>query len=452
MKLHHFSIQAIAVCLIVLSLSACEKNATGTTISPITHQEIDLKGVPAARTESTRTLGNDEYTTIKVQANLSDLTYTDISPAEFIDHYFKLSSQISSTQFMLSEPQTFTIPENTVSFSLNFHSQLAGGDVFLAEIINPEGESLYMPDLTPCFDNTCSMVIPNRPNDLFQPKAGEWQYRVAAQKTAVELNLFNSTLVNMLLRVELDGEDPGKTGHIQGTLPIQAWYTGNNVSKDHITKVMNELIELFYGNGIGIDWKPPTHIANQSLASVPPIFSAPKTTKLLKYGAADVINVYFVEAFDQVSSQTGKEEAPQSHPGMSHDLAFLLGIAAGIPGSLGTEGPANGVLVGLGYPTEDNYLVRDAEETAKIAAHEIGHFLGLYHTTEASGAVDVLDDTPFCMSEEDKAPTNDEISITAENCPDGFNLMFPFVREDGLPAIILTDDQRFVIVNSPLAQ
>ena len=33
---------------------------------------------------------------------------------------------------------------------------------------------------------------------------------------------------------------------------------------------------------------------------------------------------------------------------------------------------------------------------ARVMAHEMGHFLGLFHTTESSGAVDFIDDTTAC--------------------------------------------------------
>lgn len=71
----------------------------------------------------------------------------------------------------------------------------------------------------------------------------------------------------------------------------------------------------------------------------------------------------------------------------------------------------------------------------RIAAHEIGHYLGLGHTTELNGAADLLEDTPACAD------------IANGPCPDADNLMFPIsvLREP-----ILTPDQVFVIERSPL--
>ena len=76
----------------------------------------------------------------------------------------------------------------------------------------------------------------------------------------------------------------------------------------------------------------------------------------------------------------------------------------------------------------------------------MGHFLGLFHTTEQNGEVDVLEDTPFCSLGEESGVLPD-----VAECPDGTNLMFPFAREDGVPQDVISEHQRFVIYNSPLA-
>ena len=40
----------------------------------------------------------------------------------------------------------------------------------------------------------------------------------------------------------------------------------------------------------------------------------------------------------------------------------------------------------------------------------------------------------------------------AEERPDGFNLMFPYIWAYGQVCTLLTDDQQFVIASSPMAQ
>ena len=72
--------------------------------------------------------------------------------------------------------------------------------------------------------------------------------------------------------------------------------------------------------------------------------------------------------------------------------ATILGLSAGPPGAAGRLGTSkSGVIVSAidwdSAPTD----------VAKIMAHEGGHFLGLYHTSEKDGAThDPLPDTPQC--------------------------------------------------------
>lgn len=105
--------------------------------------------------------------------------------------------------------------------------------------------------------------------------------------------------------------------------------------------------------------------------------------------------------------------------------ANVLGISAGVPGAAGLHGnPRNGLV----FQTVD--LGVDNDHVAHIVAHEIGHFIGLRHTTEVfkgtgmdaereidrlMGVVDPIADTAVC----------EEIQQTGYDCPDADNLMFP---------------------------
>jgi hypothetical protein len=69
-------------------------------------------------------------------------------------------------------------------------------------------------------------------------------------------------------------------------------------------------------------------------------------------------------------------------------------------------------------------MLGDLDGAEVVLMHEIGHFLGLFHTSESSGVVlDPLTDTPECGSEQD---LDHDHSLSAFECAGhgGDNLMF----------------------------
>jgi hypothetical protein len=105
------------------------------------------------------------------------------------------------------------------------------------------------------------------------------------------------------------------------------------------------------------------------------------------------------------------------------------------------------------------------DEVAFIAAHETGHFLGLFHTTEQEGAdFDPLTDTPKCpcipcSSTQSRCGTYgmNAPALQARQCNEppggtcrgGDNLMFWFLQS-GVSAGVLTQQQAQVVRLNPL--
>jgi hypothetical protein len=92
--------------------------------------------------------------------------------------------------------------------------------------------------------------------------------------------------------------------------------------------------------------------------------------------------------------------------------------AGGIPGPLGMHGTgASGIAIST------DMMEGDAQMLGRTLAHEIAHFLGLFHTSERDGSVyEPLEDTPECRPEQDL----DGDGLSAADCADhgGDNLMF----------------------------
>jgi hypothetical protein len=124
----------------------------------------------------------------------------------------------------------------------------------------------------------------------------------------------------------------------------------------------------------------------------------------------------------------------------SGEMFSVLGVAAGIPGVQALHGQEGTGLIfsasNLGN-FEGNRLV------GQVLAHELGHYLGLAHTSEsaARGVFDRLADTPECpgISRE-----------TLQSCPDFDNLMFPIASFRD--RVIISDHQALVLRSNPLVQ
>jgi hypothetical protein len=129
----------------------------------------------------------------------------------------------------------------------------------------------------------------------------------------------------------------------------------------------------------------------------------PELFKLSAGAANAALDVFFVADIDAGGADIG-------------------GIAGGTPIAFGMHGtPGSGIVIAA-----DMFLAAgDAAKLARTIAHELGHALGLFHTTEVDGSVfDPLPDTPICPRQRD---LNRDGLLDATEC-DGFgadNLMFP---------------------------
>jgi hypothetical protein len=115
--------------------------------------------------------------------------------------------------------------------------------------------------------------------------------------------------------------------------------------------------------------------------------------------------------------------------------------AGGVPGPLGMHGTG-----GSGIAISTDMMAGDPEALGRTLAHELAHFMGLFHTSEADGCVrDVLADTPACTLDQD---ADSDGQLTTADCADhgADNLMF-WAKTTGTA---LTADQIGVLRSAPV--
>lgn len=110
------------------------------------------------------------------------------------------------------------------------------------------------------------------------------------------------------------------------------------------------------------------------------------------------------------------------------DLAFAGGVSGGTPGAPGVYGrPGSGITIAP--------LGSGPQATGTLMAHEVLHWLGLFHSSDEFFGGDLVSDTPECADP------------TGSGCPDARNLMFPYFPT-GDP-LTLTAGQQKVLEGSP---
>jgi len=122
------------------------------------------------------------------------------------------------------------------------------------------------------------------------------------------------------------------------------------------------------------------------------------------------------------------------------DGSGVIGISLGIPGPAGLHGTPNSGVVFTSefFGTDAPDGTDGTDYTAIVFAHEIGHYLGLFHTTEQSlDSFDPVEDTPECRSG------------FPGSCPDLRNLMFPLAGADHT---IVTEGQAAMVRANPLTK
>ncbi|WP_437948717.1 hypothetical protein WME98_50175 [Sorangium sp. So ce296] len=181
-------------------------------------------------------------------------------------------------------------------------------------------------------------------------------------------------------RQTLDGRFHG------GKIDVNAFIAGNAVSEDYMRRALRAAYSGFVGLDVG---------------------------ELTVHHLGSEWAVIDEELLPSVLEQTaGAAGRPALNVIAVADFTGRLEMAAGATPSAPSVAVEHGThLSGIVVA-----LFGDLEADAVILRHELGHFAGLFHTTEMeAGYADPLDDTAEC----------EDMGLPYERCPDYDNLMFP---------------------------
>jgi hypothetical protein len=129
----------------------------------------------------------------------------------------------------------------------------------------------------------------------------------------------------------------------------------------------------------------------------------------------------------------------------------LYGTAGGVPGAIAVHGTgSSGVIVVIDTHLLSDRITLNTQELAQTIGHEIGHQLGLFHTTEADGSDhDVLTDTPECPLSQD---FDGDGTLTAEECRSHAGDHVMFWTSASFTQRTWSSQQRDVFARSPIMQ
>ena len=320
---------------------------------------------------------------------------------------------------------SFVVPSSGISFLLSIFKD-SDAIVEFYSLADPDGTDILSASSTPNLYNAASgslgvdryanVLVPQSPS--FSAKAGTWTFKA-----------YNNDRVSIALRT---GSTPSAA-----TITIQPYITGTTWSAGDIPAALSVMSGIYSANGITLTINSTITISDTQYSAVSGTFTDSTTSALVTQGSTATVNLFFIE--DYSGSWSG-----------------ILGNAAGIPGSMGIANSWNGVLNSLSAHASGATL--DSQLLGETAAHEMGHQLGLFHTTESGGTVfDILTDTAECLNSTKDFNNNGKMS--AEECEGygGENLMFwtawnTSSRSAGKKQETLSSHQQHVLKYSPLAK
>jgi len=334
---------------------------------------------------------------------------------------FEITQTVGSDGFLAG---FFVVPADGVSFLLSIFLG-SNYDIKFRSLTDPDGTDILSASSTPNLYNEASgrlgssgyanVLVPQSPS--FSAKAGTWTFKA-----------YTNDRVSLALRT---GNTPSAA-----TITIQPYITGTTWSAGDISAALSVMSGIYSANGITLTINDTITISDTQYAAVSGTFTNSTTSALVSQGVTEGVNLFFIEDYSDSDN---------------------LGNAAGIPGSMGIANSWNGVLINLTAHDVSGAML-DAQLLGETAAHEMGHQLGLFHTTESGGnQFDILSDTLECQKS--TQDNNSDWKVSAEECESygAENVMFwtswsSSSRSAGKKQEVLCNQQQQVLKYSPLAK
>jgi hypothetical protein len=320
---------------------------------------------------------------------------------------------------------SFVVPADGISFLLSILLR-SNSNIKFYSLTDPDGLDILSASSTPNLYDKASgrlgnsgyanVLLPQSPS--FSAKAGTWRFKA-----------YSNDRVKLALR--------SGTAPTSATIVVQPYITGTTWAAGDLSAALSVMSGIYSANGITLSINSTITISDSQYAAVSGTFTDTTTSSLVSQGATAAVNLFFIE--DYSGSWSG-----------------ILGNAAGIPGSMGIANAWNGVLNSLSAHASGSTL--DAQLLGETAAHEMGHQLGLFHTTEQGGTMfDIISDTAECTKS--NRDNSGDGQMSAEEC-DGYgggNVMFwttwsSSSRSAGKKQETLSSHQQHVLKYSPLAK
>ncbi len=344
-----------------------------------------------------------------------------LPPEELAEQPFEVQCTNANGTYTLP----FTVAEDTTSYMVT--PITTGGELMrVREIRLPEGrvdfggDNRFQTAPSALFGGMNPTLVPAHSDFAGQLQSGEHSYRVDSE--AAEMCWY-------LLEEESAGDTIDLNVYLVGPPGLNA---GNAAENANLQAVLGRFEAIFEQAGVDIG-----------------------ETRYLGLDAEQTQRHSVVRGTEQIGELLELTERPgdSRDDALSINVVFAasfafgqgtLGVSMGLPGPAALHGTRlSGVVftaefMGQRFNDGGGNSVDGNEYTGGVLAHEVGHYLGLFHTSEVQGrGFDPLDDTPQCR---DNFP---------EGCPDLGNLMFPLARSQNAE---LTPKQLSVLRANPLTK